>query len=298
MTTLVLGAYGQVGSALRATFGDDGTYVFASRSDINLEKPDLIADYLGRKKPACIVNAAAYTQVDLAESEKEKAFAVNSTAVEILANYAFEHGATLVHYSTDYVFDGETVAPYLETDSPAPINVYGKSKWSGEQKIISSGCRYIIFRTSWVISAVGKNFIKTILRLARERDSLNVVNDQIGSPTSANLIAKATKEILSSDSKDPIERGIYHLASSGVTTGFDVARFAIKTANERDFKTRCRASDVLPITTSQYPLPAPRPRNSKLNTGKLEKIFGKGFPRWERCVEEVVREIVEGKVEL
>jgi len=298
MTTLVLGAYGQVGSALRATFGDDGTYVFASRSDINLEKPDLIADYLGRKKPACIVNAAAYTQVDLAESEKEKAFAVNSTAVEILANYAFEHGATLVHYSTDYVFDGETVAPYLETDSPAPINVYGKSKWSGEQKIISSGCRYIIFRTSWVISAVGKNFIKTILRLARERDSLNVVNDQIGSPTSANLIARVTKEILSSDSNDPIEKGIYHLASSGVTTWFDVARFAIKTANERDFKTRCSESDVLPITTSQYPLPAARPCNSKLNTGKLDKILSKRLPRWERCVEEVVREIVEGEVEL
>ena len=298
MTTLVLGAYGQVGSALRATLGDDGAYVFASRSDINLEKPDLIADYLGRKKPTCIVNAAAYTQVDLAESEKEKAFAVNSTAVAILANYAFEHGATLVHYSTDYVFDGETVAPYLETDSPAPINVYGKSKWSGEQKIISSGCRYIIFRTSWVISAVGKNFIKTILRLARERDSLNVVNDQIGSPTSANLIARVTKEILLSDSKDPIEKGVYHLASSGVTTWFDVARFAIKTANERDLKTRCSESGVLPITTSQYPLPAPRPRNSKLNTGKLDKILSKRLPRWERCVEEVVREIVEGEVEL
>jgi dTDP-4-dehydrorhamnose reductase len=298
MTTLVLGAYGQVGSALRATLGDDGTYVFASRSDIDLEKPDLIADYLLQKKPACIVNAAAYTQVDLAESEEEKAFAVNSTAVEILANYAFEYDATLVHYSTDYVFNGEATAPYLETDSPAPINVYGKSKWSGEQKIISSGCRHIIFRTSWVISAVGKNFIKTILRLARERGSLSVVNDQIGSPTSANLIARATKEILLSDFRDEIEEGIYHLASSGATTWFDVAKFAIRAANERNFKTRCGESNVLPIATSQYPLPAPRPSNSKLNTGKLEKIFGKGFPRWERCVEEVVREIVEGKVEL
>jgi dTDP-4-dehydrorhamnose reductase len=297
MRTLVLGADGQVGSALRTTLGDDGT-TFVSRSDIDLEKPDLIADYLLRKKPACIVNAAAYTQVDLAESEVEKAFAVNSTAVEILAKYALDHDATLVHYSTDYVFDGETTVPYLETDSPAPINVYGKSKWSGEQKIVSSGCRHIIFRTSWVISAVGKNFIKTILRLAQDRGSLSVVNDQIGSPTSANLIARVTKEILLSDSKDPIEKGIYHLASSGVTTWFDVARFAIKTANERDFKTRCRASDVLPITTSQYPLPAPRPRNSKLNTGKLEKILSKGLPRWERCVEEVVREIVEGEVEL
>ncbi|MEK9964287.1 MAG: sugar nucleotide-binding protein, partial [Betaproteobacteria bacterium] len=130
MTTLVLGADGQVGSALRKTLADDGT-TFVSRSDIDLEKPDLIADYLLRKKPACIVNAAAYTQVDLAESEEEKAFAVNSTAVEILAKYAFDHDATLVHYSTDYVFDGETTAPYLETDLPAPINVYGKSKWSG-----------------------------------------------------------------------------------------------------------------------------------------------------------------------
>jgi dTDP-4-dehydrorhamnose reductase len=297
MTTLVLGADGQVGSALRTTLGDDGT-TFVSRSDIDLEKPDLIADYLLRKKPACIVNAAAYTQVDLAESEEEKAFAVNSTAVEILAKYALDHDATLVHYSTDYVFDGETTVPYLETDSPAPINVYGKSKWSGEQKIISSGCRHIIFRTSWVISAVGKNFIKTILRLAQERGSLSVVNDQIGSPTSANLIARVTKEILLSESKDPIEKGIYHLASSGVTTWFDVARFAIKTANERNFKTRCIESDVLPITTSQYPLPAPRPRNSKLNTGKLEKILSGGLPRWERCVEEVVREIVEGEVEL
>jgi dTDP-4-dehydrorhamnose reductase len=298
MTTLVLGAYGQVGSALRATLGDDGTYVFASRSDIDLEKPDLIADYLLRKKPACIVNAAAYTQVDLAESEEEKAFAVNSTAVEILANYAFEHDATLVHFSTDYVFNGEATAPYLETDSPAPINVYGKSKWSGEQKIISSGCRHIIFRTSWVISAVGKNFIKTILRLAQERGSLSVVNDQIGSPTSANLIARVTKEILLSKSKDAIEKGIYHLTSSGATTWFDVARFAIKTANERDFKTRCSESGVLPISTSQYPLPAPRPRNSKLNTGKLDKILSKGLLRWEQCVEEVVREIVEGEVEL
>ena len=297
MTTLVLGADGQVGSALRTTLGDDGT-TFVSRSDIDLEKPDLIADYLLRKKPACIVNAAAYTQVDLAESEEEKAFAVNSTAVEILAKYALDHDASLVHYSTDYVFDGETTVPYLETDSPAPINVYGKSKWSGEQKIISSGCRHIIFRTSWVISAVGKNFIKTILRLAQERGSLSVVNDQIGSPTSANLIARVTKEILLSESKDPIEKGIYHLASSGVTTWFDVARFAIKTANERNFKTRCIESDVLPITTSQYPLPAPRPRNSKLNTGKLEKILSGGLPRWERCVEEVVREIVEGEVEL
>jgi dTDP-4-dehydrorhamnose reductase len=298
MTTLLLGADGQVGSALRATLDDDGTCVFASRSDIDLEKPDLILDYLLRKKPACIINAAAYTQVDLAESEEEKAFAVNSTAVEILANYAFDHDATLVHYSTDYVFNGETTAPYLETDSPAPINVYGKSKWSGERKIISSGCRHIIFRTSWVISAVGKNFIKTILRLARERDSLSVVNDQIGSPTSANLIAGVTKEILLSESKDPIDKGIYHLASNGSTAWFDVAKFAIKTANERDFKTRCSELDVFPISTSQYSLPAPRPRNSKLNAGKLEKIYGKGFPRWERCVEEVVREIVEGKVEL
>ena len=162
MTTLVLGANGQVGAALKAALNGEGAYVYASRSDVDLEKPDLIADYLLRYRPSCIINAAAYTQVDAAESEEKKAFAVNSTAVEILANYALEHGATLVHYSTDYVFDGETDAPYLETDSPAPINVYGKSKWSGEQKIISSGCRYIIFRTSWVISAVGKNFIKTI----------------------------------------------------------------------------------------------------------------------------------------
>ena len=298
MTTLVLGANGQVGAALKATLNGEGAYIYASRSDIDLEKPDLIADYLLRYRPSCIINAAAYTQVDAAESEEKKAFAVNSIAVEVLAKYAFEHDATLVHYSTDYVFNGETTAPYLETDLPAPINIYGKSKWSGEQKIISSGCRHIIFRTSWVISAVGKNFIKTILRLARERDALSIVNDQIGSPTSANLIARVTKEILLSESKDPIENGTYHLASSGATTWFDIAKFTIKTANERNFKTRCGESDVLSIATSQYPSPAPRPRNSKLNTGKLEKILCKSFPSWERCVEEVVREIVEGKVEL
>ena len=298
MTTLVLGAYGQVGSALRVTLGDDRGYVFVGRSDIDLEKPDLIADYLLRNRPSCIINAAAYTQVDAAESEEKKAFAVNSTAVEVLAKYALEHDATLVHYSTDYVFNGEATAPYLETDLPAPINVYGHSKWSGEQKIISSGCRHIIFRTSWVISAVGKNFVKTILRLAQERDSLNVVNDQIGSPTSAHLIASVTKDILSLDSQDLLGSGIYHLSSSGAISWFDVAKFAIKTANERYFKTRCSESDVLPIATSQYPLPARRPCNSKLNTGKLEKFLSKGLPRWERCVEEVVLEIVEGKVEL
>ena len=298
MITLVLGSNGQVGAALKATLNGEGTYIYASRSDIDLEKPDLIADYLLRNRPSCIINAAAYTQVDVAESEEKKAFAVNSIAVEILAKYAFEHDATLVHYSTDYVFNGEATAPYLETDLPAPINVYGRSKWSGEEKIISSGCRHIIFRTSWVISAVGKNFVKTILRLAQERDSLSVVNDQIGSPTSAHLIASVTNDILSLDSQDPIESGIYHLSSSGVISWFDVAKFAIKTANERDFKTRCSESDVIPIATSQYPLPAPRPRNSKLNTVKLEKFLSKGLPRWERCVEEVVREIVEGKVEL
>lgn len=248
------------------------------------------------QRPDVVVNAAAYTAVDKAEEEPDLAMAVNATAPGILAEETKRIGALLVHYSTDYVFDGEKNAPYTEDDAPKPINVYGKTKLAGEQAILAVGTPHLILRTSWVYGARGKNFLLTILRLARERPELKIVNDQTGAPTWSRMIAEATAQILvkiypantAYVSRTPNLSGIYHLTGSGDTTWFDFADAILKDAAHLIPGPSAR---LMPISTADYPLPAKRPRNSLMSNRKLGDVFGLAMPSWQDmlklCLEEM-----------
>jgi dTDP-4-dehydrorhamnose reductase len=220
------------------------------------------------------VNAAAYTAVDKAESERDLAFAVNGTAPRVLAEDAKRIGALLVHYSTDYVFDGEKASPYVEDDAPHPINAYGESKLAGEQAILGSGCRHLILRTSWVYGPRGRNFYLTMLRLAKERPELRVVDDQLGAPTSSLEIARATPTLLGKDAQ-----GLYHMTAAGETTWCGFARAILARAG--------LATPVVPIATADYPTPARRPRNSRLDCTRLRADFGVALASWEEALAEV-----------
>jgi dTDP-4-dehydrorhamnose reductase len=241
--------------------------------------------------PDIIVNAAAYTNVDQAESEPEAAGAVNAQAPEIMAWEVKKLGALLVHYSTDYVFNGSGNIPWKEDDVPEPINMYGQTKLEGEEGIRQSGCRHLILRLSWVYAARGRNFLQTMLRLACERDSLRVVNDQFGAPTGAELIADVTTHVIRAVHKEPDLCGTYHLAPAGVTTWFDYARLVVQEAEKAGFGLYVRAEDIEPVPSREFPTPAPRPLNSRLNTSRLEQAFGLHMPPWEQEVRRVLGEL-------
>ncbi len=291
MNILLLGKNGQVGRELQRTLLPLGTVTALGRDALDMEATDTLAATVRAHAPDLIVNAAAWTKVDLAETQPDQAFAVNANAVEILAQIAAEHGSTLVHYSTDYVFDGTKQAAYVEGDQANPLNVYGRSKLAGEQMVEAAGCRFILFRTSWVFSADGANFIKTILRLARERPSLRVVADQFGAPTSAELIADVTALAIAAHHRSQLADGVYHLTARGRTSWYDLACYVVLRAKELGFELQADVSDIQPIATEDYPLPAARPHNSLLASDAIAHRLGLELPDWTVHVDRMLDQL-------
>jgi len=250
-----------------------------------------LEDVVLRLKPHFIVNAAAYTAVDKAESEPELARAVNAEGPAVLAKAGAETGAWIIHFSTDYVFDGSGVNAWREEDQPAPLSVYGQTKLEGEDRIRASGCRYLIFRTSWVYAARGANFARTILRLASERDTLNVVDDQIGAPTGADLLADIAAHALCEVERRADLGGTYHAAASGETSWFGYAHFLIESARARGWAIKAPTERITPVPSSAFPSTARRPLNSRLDCSKLERAFGLRMPQWRFGVDRLIDEL-------
>lgn len=289
---LLLGKNGQVGWELQrslAPFGEVRALDRHNGGDLTdlLGIQQQILDY----RPNVVVNAAAYTAVDKAESEQGLADRVNHKAVEVMADASKSVDALLVHYSTDYVFSGEGDKHWSETDGVKPVNEYGQSKLKGEQAITSSGCQYLIFRTSWVYAAKGNNFAKTMLKLAASRTELSVINDQFGAPTGAELIADVTALAIPRTLSNPEKSGLYHLVASGEATWCDYADHVFNVAKKQG--SELQVETVNGISTSEYPTPAKRPLNSRLNCSKLEKNFGLSMPDWKLGVDRMLAEILE-----
>ena len=267
-----------------------GELTALNRSECDLANAAQIQAALERYEPEVIVNAAAYTAVDKAETDQAMVQRINVDAVAELALYAREMGSLLVHYSTDYVFDGSKPEAYVEDDVTNPLSVYGSTKLAGENKIRDALCRHLIFRTSWVYAARGGNFAKTMLRLAQERDALNVVDDQIGAPTSAELIADVTAHALRDVLSGRAPGGTYHLAAAGETSWYGYAKFVIDRARQQGVALKLEDAALKPIPASDYPLPANRPQNSRLNTQLLERSFALKLPQWQQGVARVLDE--------
>ncbi|WP_031403839.1 dTDP-4-dehydrorhamnose reductase [Thiomonas sp. FB-Cd] len=294
---LLLGADGQVGWELRRALLPLGQLCALGRSQIDLADLPALRTALDTQRPQILVNAAAYTAVDRAEAERERAMRINAEVPALLADYAAANGIVLVHYSTDYVFDGTKSAPYVETDAPNPRSAYGHSKLEGERAIMASGCQHWIFRTSWVYAARGGNFAKTMLKLAHEREQLRVVADQFGAPTSAELLADITLLALHRARQDDTfaesASGLYHLTAAGHTSWHGYARFVLQKAAERGVALRCAPENVQPIASTDYPLPAPRPNNSRLDCSRLQSLLKIILPPWEVQVQRMVDEVVQ-----
>lgn len=298
MKILLLGKNGQVGWQLQRALAPLGEIVALERKDAggDLADPQGLAAAVRAAKPQVIVNAAAYTAVDKAESEPQLARLINTEAPAALAREAAASGALLVHYSTDYVFDGSGSAPWQESDATGPLNVYGATKLAGEQAIAASGCAHLTFRTSWVYAAHGDNFIKTMLRLAATRERLTVIDDQKGAPTGAELIADVTAHAISQTLQQPAKAGLYHLTAAGEASWFDYAQYVLALARQaRPQGVKTAAGGVQPIASSQYPAAARRPLNSRLDTRRLQAAFGLQMPPWQQGVTRVLREILENK---
>lgn len=290
---LLTGIHGQVGHELQRNLQPLGQVFAFDRAGLDLADTASIHRLLREIKPDLIINPAAYTAVDKAESEPELAHAINALAPAALASEAVKSGALLVHYSTDYVYDGRKADPYLETDATNPLSAYGRSKLAGEQAIRASQASHLILRTSWVYGARGRNFMKTMIKLAMERDTLRVVADQFGAPTSSRSIAQATIAALSS--WQPGQAGTYHLTCRGSTSWHGFAQ-AILTAYEKrrdaDWPAlKVRPEAVQAITTEDYPTPAVRPANSRLDCSKLEQGFGLSLPNWQQALDEVMQDL-------
>ncbi len=293
---LLTGKNGQVGWELQRAFALRGDVVAVDFEEMNLADPDAIRQTVRDVKPAIIINPAAYTAVDKAESDAELAMAVNGTAPGILAEEASRLGAVLVHYSTDYVFDGSKPAPYSEDDRPDPQSVYGRTKLAGEDAIRATACRHLILRTSWVYGVQGGNFVKTMLRLAKERDELRVVADQFGAPTWARDLASSTMLTLMawqmSDWSDELG-GTYHLTAAGRTSWHQYAEEIVRLARGYDAALAAKPLEVRGIATSEYPTPARRPANSVLANDKIGRAFGIKLPAWQDSLAECVRQLYE-----
>lgn len=282
MRILLTGKNGQVGWELSRALAPLGEITAFDRSELDLAVTDRIVSAVRSVRPHVIVNAAAYTAVDRAESEPDAALAINAVAPGILAEEAKRAGALLVHYSTDYVFDGTKDAPYAEEDPPNPLNAYGRSKLAGEDSIRAVSVPHLILRTSWVYAARGRNFFMTILRLLREKGALRIVSDQIGAPTSAGALADATVELLRRHDPSALGNmsGTYHATAGGSTSWYG---FATEIAGLEQ-ASLSQMPPILPIPSSEYPLPAPRPKNSRLSNEKLLLRFGVKLPPWEACL--------------
>jgi dTDP-4-dehydrorhamnose reductase len=285
---LLLGAGGQLGMQLKQAFTGKVELTALARAGLDLSDADAIRSAIRSANPEIVINAAAYTAVDKAESEPEQARLVNAVALGIIAEELAKTNGWLVHYSTDYVFDGSGTKPWIETDPTGPLGVYGQTKLDGELAIAAMGCKHVILRTSWVYAAEGRNFLHTMLRLGRERDQLKVVDDQIGAPTTAEALTEATLAVLRRLNEDaPEVTGVYHLACAGETSwcGFAKAIFA-------EFASLQKTPEVLPIPTESYPTPAKRPRNSRLNCNKFTRQFGFQMLEWQDALHDVVRKLL------
>lgn len=302
MKILLLGKNGQLGWELQRSLNLLGEVVALDRHGAPGLCGDLanlpgLAQTVRSVQPQVIVNAAAYTAVDRCESEPELARTLNALAPEVLAQEAARQRAWLVHYSTDYVFDGSGERPWTETDAPAPLNVYGQTKLDGEQRIQASGCRHLIFRTSWVYGARGGNFAKTMLRLARERERLTVIDDQFGAPTGADLLADVTAHALRHvlpelGHNDRTQPGVYHVAAGGHTSWHGYARFVLEAAQQAGVALKATPDRVDPVPTAGFPTPARRPHNSRLDTTLLQNTFGLRPPAWQQGVARMLEEII------
>ena len=300
MKILLLGKNGQLGWELQRSLAPLGELIALDRHSLDfcgdLANLPGLAETVQRLRPHVIVNAAAYTAVDKAESEPELARRINASAPGLLAAEAQKLGACLLHYSSDYVFDGSGDQPWRETDAPAPLNVYGQTKREGEQLIQAACARHLIFRTSWVYAARGGNFAKTMLRLAQERERLTVVDDQWGAPTGAELIADVTahalRQITGSAQAASAPAGLYHLAASGATSWNGYAKHVIATARHRQPNLRIVAQEVVPVPSCSFVTPAQRPHNSRLNTARLQAAFGLQLPPWQQGVDRMLAEIL------
>jgi dTDP-4-dehydrorhamnose reductase len=278
---LILGAHGQLGIELQSAFRNIGHVIAHGRNACDLSDPSNIRAAIKNARPDVILNAAAYTAVDRAESEPELAMRVNGEAPGILAEEAKKINAILIHYSTDYVFDGSKKAPWVEDDPVRPLNVYGESKLAGERNIQHAGGTYLIFRTSWVFAPHGHNFLRTMLRLGQEREGLKIVNDQKGAPTSALALALATRSVFAAAERSPGEFvGTYHMTCAGETTWCGFAESIFSKAQGSKLW-----ASVTGIPTSQYPTPAARPGNSVLSNKKLKTVFGVELPSWEEALD-------------
>lgn len=302
MKILLLGKNGQVGWELQRALSVLGEVVALDRQGGEGLCGDLadlagLAQTVRQVRPQVIVNAAAHTAVDKAESEPELAHLLNAQAPGLLAHEAQQLGAWLVHYSTDYVFDGSGSRPWRETDTTAPLSVYGRTKLEGELQIQASGCRHLIFRTSWVYAARGGNFARTMLRLAQERDTLSVIADQIGAPTGADLLADVSAHVLR-HIMPPVghnalaQPGVYHLAADGETSWHGYARFVLESAAAAGLSLKVGPEHLTAIASAAYPTPARRPHNSRLDTGKLQVAFGLSLPDWQQGVARMLAEIL------
>jgi dTDP-4-dehydrorhamnose reductase len=295
MKLLLFGRDGQIGRALCGSLAAAGELMPLGRAEADFERPGELARLIHKHRPQVVVNAAAYTAVDRAETEPERARCVNAEAVAEIAGAALEVGAWLVHYSTDYVFDGRKAEPYTETDPPAPLNIYGRTKSEGDAAIARSGCRHLIFRVSWVYGDGAESFPATMLRLARSRPELRVVGDQIGAPTSAWFIAGATaKAIGRLPGPDAPAPGLYHLAATGAVSRADYARFVIAAAVAHGAALALNPAAVISVPSAEFPTPAARPLNSRLQTGKFSATFGLALPAWQDDVREWVTWAMEG----
>ncbi|MFC5547926.1 dTDP-4-dehydrorhamnose reductase [Massilia aerilata] len=300
MKILLTGKDGQLGFELARALAPLGEVLAVGRANCDLADADALRALVRSYAPDVIVNPAAYTAVDRAESDRDTAFAVNARAPGVLGEEAARLGALVVHYSTDYVFDGSGQAPYTEADSPAPQNVYGRSKHAGELALAEACPRHLIMRTSWVLGAQGGNFAKTMLRLAAERGQLRVVDDQCGAPTSAGLLADLTAHLVRQHAREggqAFPYGIYHVAASGETSWYDYARFVLGAAREAGMPLRAGPEDVLPVHTAAYPTAAKRPANSRLDTGRFRHAFGLRLPPWQDGVRQVLQQIIQKDID-
>lgn len=279
-TILVTGKTGQVGQELQNSLMPYGHVIAMDRSQMDLTDPDSIRRTIREVAPNIIVNAAGYTAVDKAESEPDIAMRVNAIAPGVMAEEARRLNARLIHYSTDYVFDGRNSEPYIETDEPNPVNVYGRSKLEGERAIAAVGCQHLILRASWIYSATGTNFLLTILRLAREKKELAIVDDQIGSPTSAKALSLATAELIEKIRGPLSEQGVFHLSATGAVSRLEFTRKIVEIAKQLSGNAAGWAT-LQPTTTALFPLPAMRPLNAATSKEKIKRVFGIEMTNWQ-----------------
>jgi len=295
MRILLTGKHGQVGFELQRALAPLGEVCAVDHAGCDFVNASALRELVRSIKPDLIVNSAAYTAVDKAESETGLAHAINAVAPGVLGEEAEKLGAWVVHYSTDYVFDGTKPGAYTEQDLTNPLSIYGQTKRDGESALQASGVRHLIFRTSWVVGAHGNNFTKTILRLALERESLNVVADQYGAPTSAALLADVTAQLVRQRQREGDEHfpfGLYHLVADGETTWCDYARFVVSEALAAGRPLKLSPDSIRPIPSSEYATSAKRPANSRLDSAKLRRTFGLELPNWQSGVEHILQQIL------